>query len=84
MFKNKNTAFKLCGCKLRNLQCIHNSQFSHLSILGEYTVNAEELKNGDSGFNEMSPDRSTNQAGTSVAGASTHSSKKSDDGGYVQ
>jgi hypothetical protein len=32
----------------------------------------------------MAPDRSTSHAGTSVAGASTHSSKKSDDGGYVQ
>lgn len=53
-------------------------------ILGEYTVNAEELKNGDSGFSEMAPVRSTSQAGTSVAGTSTYSSKKSDDGGYVQ
>jgi hypothetical protein len=63
---------------------VQNSQFSRLCILGEYTVSAEELKNGDTGFNETAPDRSTSQAGTSVAGTSTHSSKKSDDGGYVQ
>lgn len=42
------------------------------------------LNNGDSGFSEMAPDKSTSQAEASVAAVSTHSSKKSDDGGYVQ
>jgi hypothetical protein len=42
------------------------------------------LNNGDSGFSEMAHDKSTCQAETSVAAVSTHSSNKSDDGGYVE
>ncbi|KAJ4443964.1 hypothetical protein ANN_05753 [Periplaneta americana] len=52
----------------------------HEVIEGEYTVSAEVLNNGDSGFNEMAPDGGTSQAGASID-VSTHSSKKSDDGG---
>ncbi|PSN54664.1 hypothetical protein C0J52_01051 [Blattella germanica] len=52
----------------------------HEVIEGEYTVSAEVLNNGDSGFNEMAPESSASQAGTSLD-ISTHSSKKSDDGG---
>jgi hypothetical protein len=73
------TVFKFCGSKLRNLRTVVLETHSRVCILGEHTVSAEELKNSDSGFNEVAPDRSTSQAGTS-----THSSKKSDDGGYVQ
>jgi hypothetical protein len=63
---------------------VRNSHFSFVYIVGEYTLNAEVLNNGDSGFSEMAPDESTSQAVTSVTAVSTNSSKKSDDGGYVQ
>jgi hypothetical protein len=56
----------------------------HEYILGEYTVTAEVLNNGERAFSEVAPDGSTSQAETSVVGVSVHSSQKSDDGGYVQ
>ncbi|KAJ9584477.1 hypothetical protein L9F63_021171 [Diploptera punctata] len=52
----------------------------HEVIEGEYIVSAEVMNNGDSGFNEMAPESSTSQAGTSLD-VSTHSSRKSDDEG---
>jgi hypothetical protein len=63
---------------------IRNSHLSYVYVVGEYTINAEVLNSGDSGFSEMAPDKSTSQEVTSVSAVSTHSSKKSDDGGYVQ
>jgi hypothetical protein len=42
------------------------------------------LNNGDSGFSEMASDKRASQEVTSESAVSTHSSKKSDDGRYVQ
>jgi hypothetical protein len=70
------------------IKCVYKKKlethFSFVYVLGEYTINAEVLNNGDSGFSEMAPDKSTSQEVTSVSAVSTHSSRKSDDGGYVQ